>query len=399
MLTISILLIADFLGLMPDTRGNEVAFRQHIAESIAVQVSMEVGERDTTKLKQILRSSVERNERVSGVAVRLTDGVVLHHAGNHSLGWTLDALAESTADQVRVALFSPKGQWGDVELVFEPMPVTDTVFRGGSAVLKIVLLFTLAGFIGYFFFLKKVMRELDPEQVLPDRVRSALDSLTDGLMIVNHEGVIMFCNQALAKRIGINSRQLTGKELGRLDWVSVAEDEQLPWTAILDGKTVVNEQPVDLRVGHHQHYKFVANASPIMGEGDDIRGVMITFNDITELEKKNTELSETLANLEESQAEIEAKNRELFTMATRDPLTNLFNRRAFFDAFDTLFDHALQNKSRLACIMLDIDHFKSVNDTFGHAVGDEVIVYLADTLRSFLGEFDVEFVCTAQHHQ
>jgi len=389
MLTVSIVLVSDFLGLMPDTRANEVELRRHIAESLAVQISMEIGEANSTRLDRVLQSAVERSERVSSIAVRDVDGIVIHSAGEHSLGWTLDPLAESTVEQIRLALYSSDGLWGHAELVLEPMLVSDSLFRGGDAVLKIILLITIAGFIGYFIFLKKVMRELDPEQVLPDRVRRALDSLTDGLLIIDNKGVVMFSNQALAKRIGINARRLTGKELKSLDWVVVNEDDQLPWESILDGSKTVNEQALDLRVGHHQHYTFVVNASPIMGDRDDVRGVMITFNDITELEKKNSELSLTLANLEESKSEIEEKNRELFTMATRDPLTNLFNRRAFFDAFDTLFDQALQNKSRLGCIMLDIDHFKSVNDVHGHGVGDSVIVYLADTLRVFRGDIDV----------
>jgi len=389
MLTVSLLLISDFLGLVPDTRTLEVDFRRHIAESLAVQVSMEIPASDSAKLVQVLDSTVARNERVLSAAVRDMDGIIVQSAGEHALGWTLDQHAESSVEQVRMALFSPQGQWGFVELVFEPMSLTESIFRGGSEFLKIVLLVSFAGFIGYFFFLKKVMRELDPEQVLPDRVRSALDSLSDGLLIIDHNGVIMFSNQALAKRIGINARQLTGKELATLDWVVVGKGEQLPWSAVLDGSKAVIEQALDLRVGHHQLYRFVVNATPILGSGDDVRGVMITFNDISELEKKNTELSVTLANLEESQSEIEAKNRELFAMATRDPLTNLFNRRAFFDAFDTLFDQAVQNKSRLGCIMLDIDHFKSVNDIHGHGVGDAVIVYLANTLRSFLGDIDV----------
>jgi len=389
MLTVSLLLISDFLGLMPDSRGAEVAYRQHIAESAAVQVSMEIGEQDKSKLQQIMASTVERNERVLSAAVVRSDGTLLHSEGAHADNWTLEPAAESTVNQVRVSLFTPQGEWGVFELVFTDMPVSASMFRGGSAVLKIVLYVALVGFIGYFFFLRKVMRELDPDQVLPDRVRSALDALTDGLLIVNHEGVIMFCNQALAKRIGINSRKLTGKDSNSLDWVMLDDNEQLPWSPVLTGESLENDQPLNLRVGHHQSYQFIVHASPIKGEGTDVRGALITFNDITELERKHAELETTLADLRESQIEIEEKNRELFTLATRDPLTNLFNRRAFFDAFDVLFEKAQQNSSRLACIMLDIDHFKSVNDTHGHGVGDEVIKYLADVLTEFQGDVDV----------
>jgi len=389
MLTVSLLLISDFLGFMHDTRGNEVAYRQHIAQSSAVQISMEIGERDNTKLNQILKSTVDRNERVLGVAVTRTDGTVVASEGQYNDLWDLAPQAESTVEQVRVSLHTPKGEWGFYELIFQPLPVSASMFRGGSSVLKIIAYITFAGFIGYFFFLKKVMRELDPDQVLPDRVRSALDSLADGLMIVNHEGVIMFCNQALAKRTGINAKKLTGKDGTFLDWVKAEGDETLPWEPIIAGNAHTQEQTLHLRVGHHQSYQFIVNASSIVGEGDSVRGALITLSDVTEMEKKHAELEMTLATLEESQAEIEEKNRELFTLATRDPLTNLFNRRAFFDAFDTHFEHAVTANSRLACIMLDIDHFKSVNDTHGHGVGDDVIKYLAETLTTFLGDVDV----------
>ena len=384
MLTVSLLLISDFLGLMPDARGNEVAFRQHIAETAAVQVSMEIGERNPAKLIQILQATVDRNDRVLSAAVRADDGTVSHSAGAHTGLWTLEPDEGSTIEQIHIALYTPKGVWGRFELVMQDMAVGESMFRGGSSVLKIIAYVALGGFVGFFFFLKKVMRELDPDQVLPDRVRSALDSLADGLLVLNHDGVIMFCNLALAKRIGINARNLTGKVCSDLDWVA-REEEQLPWASTLKSGEATPDKTVHLRVGHHQSYQFDVNASPILGDGNQVRGALVTFNDVTELKKKHAQLEVAVANLEESKVEIELKNRELLTMATRDPLTNLFNRRAFFDAFDTLFDTALRNRTRLGCIMLDIDHFKSVNDTHGHGVGDVVIKYLADTLTELHG--------------
>jgi len=389
MLTVSLLLISDLLGLMPDSRGTEIEFRQKLAESAALQVSMEVGERDSRKLKQIMTNLVERNDRIVGVGVRQLDGRLLHSEGPFDVLWTLDPTEESTVEQVRVALYSPRGEWGTVEIVFDDMPVSSTMFRGGSSVLKIVLYIGLAGFIGFFFFLRRVMRELDPDSVLPDRVRTALDSLSDGLLIINHDSVIMFCNQALAKKIGINSKKLTGRVCNDLDWTNDSGEPETPWDAVLSGEKVTNEQALHLRVGHHQHYQFVVNATAIKGDGDQVRGAMVTFNDVTELEKKHAELEITLANLEETQIEIEEKNRELFKLATRDPLTNLFNRRAFFDAFEKHFEQSKSTGRNLGCIMLDIDHFKSVNDTHGHSVGDEVIIYLADSLSAHIGDLDV----------
>jgi len=67
--------------------------------------------------------------------------------------------------------------------------------------------------------------------------------------------------------------------------------------------------------------------------------------------------------------------------AIRDFLTGLYNRRYFFDAGNELLNHCRESGERLACIMLDIDFFKKVNDTYGHDVGDLVIKSMARMLR------------------
>lgn len=68
-------------------------------------------------------------------------------------------------------------------------------------------------------------------------------------------------------------------------------------------------------------------------------------------------------------------------LAYSDPLTQLNNRRAFFDTGKQLFKKALQQQSPLSLIMLDIDHFKIINDTYGHAVGDQALQAFADILK------------------
>lgn len=71
----------------------------------------------------------------------------------------------------------------------------------------------------------------------------------------------------------------------------------------------------------------------------------------------------------------------LAELASRDPLTGLFNRRGFVDCLRTTFNGA--NDAPLALLLMDVDHFKSINDQFGHETGDAVLVRLADQLRQF----------------
>jgi len=86
---------------------------------------------------------------------------------------------------------------------------------------------------------------------------------------------------------------------------------------------------------------------------------------------------------------VERNNAELQYLATRDPLTGCLNRRAFFAAFDKLFAASSERGAPLICAMVDIDHFKDINDKFGHGTGDRVIAYVAETIRLAVRETDL----------
>ena len=79
---------------------------------------------------------------------------------------------------------------------------------------------------------------------------------------------------------------------------------------------------------------------------------------------------------------------ELQDLANRDSLSALLNRRGFFMKGEQLREEAIQQKIPLSIIMIDIDHFKSVNDTHGHGCGDEALRHIADLLRKTLRETD-----------
>ena len=78
---------------------------------------------------------------------------------------------------------------------------------------------------------------------------------------------------------------------------------------------------------------------------------------------------------------IRALTKSLHRGAHVDPLTNIGNRRAFDDALARRCDESRRYQRPFSLIMLDIDHFKAINDTFGHTVGDDVLVLLSGVLR------------------
>jgi diguanylate cyclase (GGDEF)-like protein/PAS domain S-box-containing protein len=79
--------------------------------------------------------------------------------------------------------------------------------------------------------------------------------------------------------------------------------------------------------------------------------------------------------------------RQLQTMALTDPLTGLANRRAFMDNLDQAHARAKRHGTRLAVLYADVDHYKSINDTYGHAAGDAILTQMAERLR---GHFRTE---------
>ena len=83
-------------------------------------------------------------------------------------------------------------------------------------------------------------------------------------------------------------------------------------------------------------------------------------------------------------ARLRDRERRLNEAARTDPLTGVANRRRFLEVFTHEFERSRRYGSSLSCVILDLDHFKSINDRYGHAVGDKVLVAAADAFRRSL---------------
>lgn len=76
-------------------------------------------------------------------------------------------------------------------------------------------------------------------------------------------------------------------------------------------------------------------------------------------------------------------------MAVTDSMTGLFNRRYFQEALEKEFLHAKRYGNPLSCLMMDVDYFKLINDTYGHDVGDKILKELGEMIKSQIREVDV----------
>lgn len=89
------------------------------------------------------------------------------------------------------------------------------------------------------------------------------------------------------------------------------------------------------------------------------------------------------------QAELREKNQRLEELSNTDPLTKLANRRHFLEVAGVELLRAQRYATPLACVMLDLDHFKNINDGYGHLAGDAVLVAVAAALRGGLRQHDI----------
>ncbi len=108
-----------------------------------------------------------------------------------------------------------------------------------------------------------------------------------------------------------------------------------------------------------------------------------------ENEDKYRELEERMISLQRENLDLTVKNRVLNEVSSRDTLTGLYNRWYVIEKIDSEINRALRHGSPMALLMLDIDHFKSVNDTYGHTVGDQVLQWVGKTLKESCRVYDV----------
>jgi len=101
------------------------------------------------------------------------------------------------------------------------------------------------------------------------------------------------------------------------------------------------------------------------------------------------EIATDITELKLVEKELEAAKNLAEELARKDELTGLNNRRAFFDQGNHIFKQAIRFKHPISVIMMDIDHFKNINDNHGHSVGDKVLIVIAELLQSMVREIDV----------
>jgi len=406
MFSLSVLLIADLIGMVPKKEAILMEARKKVCESLAVQLSIAASIANDHILDETLRSFVSRNDDVLAASMSRENGeVVIEHGQFQHVDPTNIDAKKSSVNFVVIPIYNQTEPWGSVNVEFADISNSMLDMLTGS-IFGLLFFVAITSITGYIFILRKALHVLDPKAVVPERVRSAFNALAEGVLILDDKEQIMMANDAFAKQVDKDPDLLVGAKASTLKWkLRRSEDgKQLPWINSLESGAKKIGVALNLSTPHMGVRAMSSNSAPILDDAGKTRGALVTFDDITDVEESNVLLENAVTTLQKNDAEIRRKNNELEILASRDALTGCYNRRAFFDLVEDVFRQTARTNTDLVCIMADIDHFKSINDRFGHSVGDEAIRIVSEVLNNckhegaIIGRYGGEEFCVALPH-
>jgi len=175
---------------------------------------------------------------------------------------------------------------------------------------------------------------------------------------------VVYMNAACQRVLGLNDEQKTTLPFSSF---FTKPEKRIQLIDLTKQNQIVDNFEVELKLRNPEKLVWITLSSRIF-ELDGELVLYINFTNITA--QKQTE-------------------QELFVQASTDTLTGLYNRRQFFALTEQAFAMSARENTPYCVIMLDIDHFKSINDTYGHDAGDIVLKHLSDVMKETLRKSDI----------
>ena len=301
------------LGLIPDQQASVAIGRRNLCEAMAVHCAVTLQQGDIAALEAGIKSICKRNPDIVSAGVRKADGRLLVDVGDHSDKWQTRDGDMNVENQMQVPISLKNQRWGSLEIHFRPQGTMASWGIGPFVPLAGFVIFS--GFALGTVYLRTVLRRIDPSQVkvVPDRVRATLNTITEGLLVLDKEQRIALANEAFAKTVGLEPAALTGRKVSELPWASDSEikPQDYPWAqALLEGKTELGFI-LGIENGRTGKRTLSVNSTPINADDGTCKGALATFDDMTQIESKNAELVKILRRLQQSRTKIRHQKKDL----------------------------------------------------------------------------------------
>lgn len=204
-----------------------------------------------------------------------------------------------------------------------------------------------------------------------ERLRVTLQSIGDAVICTDAANRVTFMNPVAEKLTGVAASEALGRVLGHVYWPVDEETGQrigLTRPSAADRHDSDQNTRAVLIRRDETRCSIRQVVSPIMNDRNDFCGLVIVFQDFTDAR---------------------ALQRQLAYAAAHDALTGLANRSSFIRTMEELVDQCRLDGGEHQFMFVDLDHFKAVNDTGGHAAGDVLLKRVADAIRNVLGPEDI----------
>jgi diguanylate cyclase (GGDEF)-like protein/PAS domain S-box-containing protein len=207
-----------------------------------------------------------------------------------------------------------------------------------------------------------------------------IENMSDGVLVLNTRGRIVDINPAMETFLEAPPASFIGKNVSEALNIWNESTEHL--MKGLDTRT-------ELRTPNKTSRYLDLRVTPLYDSDQHLSGRLIIFRDITDRKEVENDLRHAMDRLQSQLIEIGLLQNKLREQAIRDALTNLFNRRYLDETLERELARAAREGYALCIVMMDIDHFKNVNDVYGHEAGDIVLKKLSTlvTEQSRQGDF------------
>lgn len=385
---ITLLLLAAFMGLIPDRDNAVIQGRASLAEAIAANSSIFITRSDLRRMEANLQLVLSRNPDILSAAVRKTDEAPIVTVGEHESQWRVEGDANS---QLTVPIWEGEKRWGQMELRFTPVGPHGPFSFFFAPVTLLIMFIAAASFILFFLYLRKMLKDLDPSQAIPDRVRSALDTMAEGLLVLDARQNIVLANEAFSTIVGIPSGKLLGQKAGSFAWYNMDDSSMArpdyPWSRALADCEAQRNQSVRLKVGDDDIRTFQTNCSPVLASENKAGGVLISFDDITELEQKEQQLKKSKMEAEQAN---QAKSDFLANMSheIRTPMTAIMG-------FTEVLKRAYNERAEGVTDNHNLHYLNTIASSSQHLL--DLINDILDLSKVEAGRVEVEEVLCSVH--